>query len=134
MATVKRFEELEVSNLARSQCNEVYTLMRAGAFKEDGDLRGQMNRSSASVMDNIGEGFERYTTGDFRHFLVMAKGSNREMRSQIHRMADRNPIPVEQYGSLITANNRWAKNCTHLLNIWTEVNTRTRAAVVLKLP
>ena len=104
MATVNRFEDLEVWNLERSQCNEVYTWMRTGAFKEDGDLRGQMNRSSASVMDNIGEGLERFTRADFRHYLVLAKGSNGEMRSQIHRMADRNLVPFECYQWLITSN------------------------------
>ncbi len=104
MATVKRFEDLEVWALARNQCREIHELIKAGAYKEDPDLRSQMNRASASVMDTISEGFERYTRADFRHYLVMAKASNGEMRSQLHRMHDRSFIRVNHYTALVSAN------------------------------
>lgn len=92
MATVKRFEELDVWQLARVQCQEFKRLKDIGAFTDDFPLQDQMNRSTGSVMDNISEGFDRFTKADFRHFLIIARGSNAEARSQLYRALDRNYI------------------------------------------
>lgn len=89
MPTYKRFEELPVWQLARQQCSNFFPFLKSEAIAADRALQSQMNRSSASVMDNIAEGFDRHSRSDFRHFLVMARGSNAELRSQFYRCADR---------------------------------------------
>jgi len=95
MATIKKFEDLEIWKLAREQAKEIYNLTTNGSFAKDFDLRNQINASAGSAMDNIAEGFERFTNKDFCHFLVISKGSNAEVRSQLYRAFDRNHISVK---------------------------------------
>ena len=87
MATVSRFEELEIWQMAGTQAQTVFLL--TPNFKNDFSLINQINDSAGSVMDNIAEGFERYSTKEFSQFLVIAKGSNGEVRSQLYRSFDR---------------------------------------------
>ncbi len=95
MATIKRFEELEIWQMARQQANEIYKLTLVGGFSLDFSLKDQINRSAGSVMDNIAEGFERFSNKEFCQFLVIAKGSNAEVRSQLYRAFDRQFISSE---------------------------------------
>lgn len=56
MATVKRFEELEIWILARELAEEIHkTYVSTEVFSRDYKLRDQINRSSGSIMDNIAE-------------------------------------------------------------------------------
>ncbi len=90
MATITKFEELEIWQMARLQCKHISALVKN--FKSEYALINQINGSSGSVMDNIAEGFERYSTKEFTQFLVIAKGSNAEVRSQLYRAFDKEYI------------------------------------------
>jgi len=92
MATITRFEDLEIWKLAREQAKEIYILTQAGSFSKDFDLRNQINAAAGSTMDNIAEGFERFTNKEFSQFLIISKGSNGEVRSQLYRAFDRQHI------------------------------------------
>ncbi|MDP4261892.1 MAG: four helix bundle protein [Bacteroidota bacterium] len=92
MATITRFEDLEVWKLAGEQAKEIYLLTQQGSFSKDFELKNQINASAGSAMDNIAEGFERFTNKEFSQFLVISKGSNGEVRSQLYRARDRNHI------------------------------------------
>src|ERR1043165_7006866 len=89
MATITRFEELEIWKLAREQSKEIYLLTRVTNFSKDFELKNQINASAGSAMDNIAEGFDRFTNKEFSQFLVISKGSNSEVRSQLYRAFDR---------------------------------------------
>ncbi len=95
MATITKFEELEIWQLAREQAKEIYKLTKEGGFAKDFDLKNQINAAAGSAMDNIAEGFERFTNKEFAQFLVISKGSNGEVRSQLYRALDRNHITEE---------------------------------------
>lgn len=46
-------------------------------------LKNQMRRSAVSIPSNIAEGQGRLSTGEFRQFLGVARGSNCELQTQI---------------------------------------------------
>ena len=100
MASIQRFEDMEVWQKARKLCNEIYPLTLKGTFERDFKLRDQINGSSGSVMDNIAEGYERDGKLELRQFLSIAKGSCGEVRSQLYRALDRNHITVDEFDSL----------------------------------
>ena len=115
MATISRFEDLEIWQLARQQANDLYKIYSEGSFSKDYDLRNQINASSGSVMDNIAEGFERAGNKELIHFLLIAKASNGEVRSQLYRATDRKHISIEQFDELILKNESISKKTTSFI-------------------
>lgn len=104
MATITKFEELEIWQLARIQVNDFDKLVELTSLIKDFELRNQMNASSGSVMDCIAEGFERSGNSEFKNFLVIAKGSNGEFRSQLYRCLDRKHIDQQKFDELYNKN------------------------------
>lgn len=97
MATVNTFEELEIWQLSRVICQDVWDLFEKTTLGNDFELKNQMNRSSGSIMDNIAEGFERNGRREFINFLSFSKGSCGELRSQLYRAFDRKHISKEEF-------------------------------------
>ena len=70
MATITKFEDLEIWQLARLQTNDFDKLIETTSLARDFELRNQMNASSGSVMDCIAEGFERSGSISFRKYSM----------------------------------------------------------------
>jgi four helix bundle protein len=104
MATITRFEDLEIWLLARIQVQDFDKIVAETSLAKDYELRNQMNASSGSVMDCIAEGFERSGNSEFKNMLIIAKGSNGEYRSQLYRCLDRNHISKIKFDELIEKN------------------------------
>jgi four helix bundle protein len=100
MATINRFEDLEIWQEARRLAKEVHVLSVETELRNDFRLKSQIKDSSGSVMDNIAEGFERDGNLEFRQFLSIAKGSAGETRSQLYRLHDCGYIAQEKLDSL----------------------------------
>ncbi|MBC5862050.1 four helix bundle protein [Flavobacterium turcicum] len=88
MATINRFEDLEIWQEARRLAKEIHLITIETDLKSDFRFKEQIKSSSGSVMDNIAEGFERDGNLEFRQFLSIAKGSSGETRSQLYRIYD----------------------------------------------
>lgn len=88
MARFKKFEEIEAWKKARNLSKMIYQESNKECFQKDFVLIKQIRRSSASIMDNIAEGFERGGNKEFIQFLYIAKGSTAETKSQLYRALD----------------------------------------------
>jgi four helix bundle protein len=102
MATIKRFEELEIWQDARRLSREIIEISKTTELKTDFRLRDQIKAASGSVMDNVAEGFERNGNLEFRQFLSIAKGSAGETRSQLYRIFDNDYINQEKLDFLVS--------------------------------
>jgi four helix bundle protein len=93
----EQFEDLRIWQQARVQAGAVYGLFKAGSAGErDFGFRDQMQGAGVSVMNNIAEGFERRTAGDFAHFLDISKGSCGEVRSMLYLGEDLGYLGTEE--------------------------------------
>ena len=101
MATIKRFEDIESWKLANELCAKIGKHIDEGRFKKNFRLIDQLEGSSGSIMDNIAEGFERGTKGEFLLFLGYSKGSCGEFRSQLYRALNREYISRNEFNQLV---------------------------------
>lgn len=99
MATFKRFEDLEIWQLARKLCINVFEITEKGPFLKDFRFKDQIKASSGSVMDNIAEGFGRSGNKEFVNFLTIAVGSCAECSSQLYRAFDWNYISEIEFNN-----------------------------------
>ena len=97
---VERFEELIAWQKARQLTAEIYRITAEGEFARDFGLRDQIRRAAVSVMSNIAEGFDRGSRGEFHQFLVVAKASCAEVRSQLYVAQDVGYIVAEVFSNL----------------------------------
>jgi four helix bundle protein len=100
MATIHKFEDLEIWRLARILSQEVFVMTSADGLRRDFALKDQINRSSGSIMDNIAEGYGRGSRLEFIQFLSIAAASADELRSQLYRCLDRAYISQERFEDL----------------------------------
>jgi four helix bundle protein len=100
MATVFKFEELEVWKISREINQKLAVLIREDRFGRSYRLINQMEGAAGSVMDNVAEGFERGTRAEFKQFLGYAKGSCGELRSQFYRALDYGYLGSEEFKEL----------------------------------
>ena len=121
MATIIKFEDLEIWQEARKLAKEVFILSKETDLKTDFRFKEQIKASSGSVMDNIAEGFERDGNLEFRQFLSIAKGSAGETRSQIYRLYDCEYISEEQFVDL---KNKYEKLSGKIKNFITYLNKK----------
>jgi len=85
----KSFRDLKVWNLSMDLTMLVYAITSAFPKHEVYGLSSQMRRAAISISSNIAEGSARSTRKDFRQFVVIARGSNAELQTQLmiaHRL------------------------------------------------
>jgi four helix bundle protein len=85
---IDKFEDLVAWQKARTLTKSIYVATRKEVFAKDFVLSGQIQRASVSIMSNVAEGFERSNPAEFHQFLVIAKGSCAEVRSQLYVALD----------------------------------------------
>lgn len=96
---VERFEDLIAWQKARQLTVDIYRITAHGEFAKDFGLRDQIRRAAVSVMSNIAEGFDRGSRSEFHQFLVIAKASCAEVRSQLYVAQDVGYINQENFNT-----------------------------------
>lgn len=74
---------LTVWQKARVLAKDIYVLTRSFPREELFVLVQQMRRAAVSILCNVAEGRGRRTRPDYRHFVLMARGSAFELEAQI---------------------------------------------------
>jgi len=97
MATITRFEDLDVWQTARTLTNRIYELTRSGPFSRDRALSSQIQRAAVSIMSNIAEGFDSRTQSSFIQFLGYARRSAAEVQSQLYVAVDQEYISQDDF-------------------------------------
>ena len=100
MATIKRFEDLEIWQLTREMENKIFDETQKGKLAKDYKLIAQMNSATGSIMDNIAEGFGRSSRLEFIQFLSISNGSGNELQSQLYRCLDRKYFDQQKFEEL----------------------------------
>lgn len=116
MATIRRFEDLEIWQKARELSKRVYSLTFVEPIKNDFRIKDQMRGSVGSIMDNISEGFERGSRLEFINSLTIAKGETGEIKSQLYRCLDNKYIKEEQFTELYNLADQLTKMITGFIN------------------
>jgi four helix bundle protein len=124
MATITRFEDLKIWQMARELENLIYKFTKRDNFSKDFGLVGQINRSTCSVMSNIAEGFGRGSNKEYLNFIIIAKGSINEVQSQLYNSKDRGYINEEEFKEAYELASRTAGSITNFIKILKEDKKR----------
>jgi len=77
------YRELRVWNAALALVLEVYQLTELFPVSERFGLTAQLRRAAVSVPSNIAEGHARFTPGEYKNSLSIARGSVAEIEVQL---------------------------------------------------
>lgn len=120
MATINRFEDLEIWQLARQLNKEIWLLTFREEFKHLFFLNDQLRKASISTMNNTSEGFDRDGNKEFSQFLCIAKGSAGEVKNMLYALLDVKLITEAEFdklsGDAELIRNKITKLMTYLKN------------------
>lgn len=100
MPTIKKFEELEIWQLARILYQKISEVAKMLRDQKEFRFSEQIKSSSGSIMDNIAEGFERNSRLEFLNSLSISKGESGELKSQLYRCLDDKYIDQKKFSEL----------------------------------
>ena len=110
------FEDLIAWQKARLLTQAIYRITSRGDFAKDFGLRDQIRRAAVSVMSNIAEGYERVSPAEYHRFLLIAKASCAEVRSQLYIALDVEYITQHEFGELMSSAKETASVIGGLVN------------------
>ena len=96
------FKQLDVYNKAYALSLEMHKLSLTFPQIEQYELASQLRRATKSIPMNIAEGYaKRSSKAEFRRFLLMALGSNDEVRVQLEYSKDLGYINANEYSYFV---------------------------------
>ena len=100
MAKIQRFEDLDLWKDAVKMGVSIYKVTEEGKMAKDFSARDQLRRAAISVSNNIAEGFEYNNNKTFVRFLMYAKGSAGELRSQLFVLREAGKLEESKFHNL----------------------------------
>jgi four helix bundle protein len=116
MATIQRFEDLEIWKKSRILCNKVYSLTFDDPIAKDVRIKDQMHGSVGSIMDNIADGFERGSKFEFINSLTITTGETGELKSPLYRCRDHKYISQKIFDELYNLADELTKMITSFIS------------------
>ncbi|HEY5691010.1 MAG TPA: four helix bundle protein [Cyclobacteriaceae bacterium] len=95
MPKVTQFEDLKCWRLARELVKLVFDACEEGKLSKDFETKSQIKRAALSSMNNIAEGFGRYSNKEFIRFLDFSQSSSIEVKSITYALEDLNYLSKE---------------------------------------
>ena len=99
MGAVTRFEDLRCWQLSRILTKRVYVMSTTNALSKDFETISQFKKAGLSIMNNIAEGFGRFSDKDFIRFLDYSLGSCIEVKSMSYLFLDLDYFSKEEVES-----------------------------------
>ena len=96
MSKIERFEDLKCWQAARALVRESYTAAAVGKLSVDFDTKSQFKKAALSSMNDIAEGFGRFSDKDFIRFLDIAQSSVQEVESMLYVFEDLTYLPMDK--------------------------------------
>ncbi len=79
---------------------EIYLISNRGKFSKDFEIKNQLRSAALSLMNNIAEGFGRYSDKEFIRFLNVAQSSGLEVQSMLYLVEDLHYLNQDELESL----------------------------------
>ncbi|WP_276373670.1 four helix bundle protein [Chryseolinea sp. H1M3-3] len=96
MSKVTKFEDLRCWQEARKLVKEIYLVSEHGKLAKDFDTKSQIKRAALSTMNNIAEGFGKFSAKEFIRYLDTASNSVSEVKSILYVLHDLNYLEQEK--------------------------------------
>src|SRR5690554_5173025 len=96
MNKITRFEDLKCWQAARALVKEVLLACEEGKLAKDFETRGQFKKAALGTMNNIAEGFGRFSAADSIRFYDFSQSSAQEVRSMLYALEDVGYLPPEK--------------------------------------
>ena len=97
MSKVDRFEDLDCWKKSRELVNVIFDICKNQMLNKNFSTQDQLERAAISNMNNIAEGFGRYSNKEFIRFLEYSASSSMEVRSMLYILLDRKYIDNEHF-------------------------------------
>ncbi|HDP94651.1 MAG TPA: four helix bundle protein [Candidatus Aminicenantes bacterium] len=98
----KNIEDIWIWQESVNLCEDIFrfTAKSSPSLIQDHELSSHLRKTAISIPSNISEGFGRESLSEFRRFLVIARGSCAELRTQILIANKVDKLPLEIWQDL----------------------------------
>ncbi len=101
MGLFTKIEDIDVWKRGCKLAVRIYEQTQQGKIEKDWGLKDQIRRASVSIPSNIAEGFERESKPEFKRYLLIAKGSCGELRTQLYIIKALDYLPQTEIDYLL---------------------------------
>jgi four helix bundle protein len=98
---INSYKDLLVWQRGMELVETVYRITSKLPATEQFGLTSQLRRGAVSVPSNIAEGYGRQATGEYRHHLLISRGSLLELETQLLLCQRLNYLPEEEIVSVL---------------------------------
>lgn len=100
MEKLTRFEDLHCWQAARILVRTIFIYSKSSDLEKEWDTRSQFRRAALSTMNNIAEGFSRFSNKEKTRYLEISYSSGNEVKSMLYLFEDLGLLPDDKIREL----------------------------------